>query len=1535
MKSKHILLNVVLFIFCFFGFSVKVSAQVENVTNLTAVTEKYIAVLSWTPSPATDYYWILRNGVKLDIQVTGSASSQTVSNLEPSTDYTFTLISWSGGVQSTGVSVECRTKDLQTEIFQKGENIALGKPCVASTSWQPASFAVDNDSTNTRWESESSDPQWFYVDLLQPDTIKNISIIWEAAYAKAYTIDVSNDANNWTTMYSTTKGNGGIDEIYIDTIARYVRFSGTERATGYGYSFFEFQIFKKAPEAKLTSILIEPSNVSVELGNSQTFTCAGRDQYGKNFPLQPTWSVSGGGTINEQGVFTATQIGSPFFVKVTDASGIIGSTEISVKPKIEFSLLEPAANDMVTDTRKPTFQWQAFNGAVKYEVYLNITRTDYDWMAPGNLLDRYTKVGETTQSEFTLTQDLNDRWTYKWYVVATDEQGDLHYSETKVFSLYLPKLETVDDGVQIINGSRDLNKNGTIEPYENWKNPIEIRINDLMSRMTIEEKAYQMFYNAQQFNLAGWAFGPINETESQTLQAAAAGSRLGIPYVTSGDCIHGYKTTYPVQSAMAATRDLDLVYRCGEIQRMEQVAVGFRGTLAPLAEVGTKVLYPRIQEGAGEDADFAAGMTRALVTALQGGPELNPKSVMVHTKHWPGEGAGGEGLIVYDGVTINYHMKPWYANKEANAGGVMPGYAGSSFIDPGGPGAGDSPAILRYLREVIGYDGIICTDWLPWGSWVNAASAGADVMGGADPGAVGFNMNDFISQVGEERIDDAVRRILRVKFQLGIFEDPYGDPIGGQANFHTPQSHATVVEAARRSMTLLKNNNVLPVQVILNEGDELLVTGPRANDQAAYSIWTSYFHVDNGAKTFFQGVKERAEKENINVVNTATDNTKLAIVCVGESGYTHRTSWDAEKPYLHDALFEDGRQDIDISLLKEIKERGIPIVVVYIMPRPYVLGWSNDNCDAVVMAYRPGDGAGEGLASILFGDYLPEGKLPWQLPRSIEQVGGDTPETAAEQWDLPYDLGASNEEREIIRNLIAAGEPVPPIYGNPLYQYGYGMDNFGLIDNTAPNAFQLLTPTNNFNTNTPPLLSWEASTDDETNIKHYEIWLDDQLIVKTKQNTYQLAFVKGNGTHQWYVVAENWAGKRTKSTNTLSFNITDTTQPSAFSLLSPANGATVEGDLLLVWGQSVDEGTGIETYDVYINNVKVKELAPTTSSQTENLALNSTVYASSNNGAMTADLAADEKLDTRWQALTNVNEWIMFDLNDFYLVNQLILNWEVAYGKVYDIQTSLDGTTWNTVYSETNSNGGEDIIQGINAPCRYVRINCTTGGTDYAFSLWDVAISGTPAVSVNIGAWPNGTYTWTVKATDYAGNEKEANTPFSFTMTNVAENIAPTANAGDAKTLILPINSTVLDATASFDPENVSLTYLWEKTSGPSATIQNPTSAITNVFNLTEGTYTFKLTVSDGEKTGIDYVDVTVHNPTKSETNIEEKQDISVFYTTNTLYIQGTSDIQDYQLFDMYGRMIQSGNTNVITVDLSPGVYMLKIKSGIFKFVVY
>ncbi|HEV8559799.1 MAG TPA: glycoside hydrolase family 3 C-terminal domain-containing protein [Actinophytocola sp.] len=516
---------------------------------------------------------------------------------------------------------------------------------------------------------------------------------------------------------------------------------------------------------------------------------------------------------------------------------------------------------------------------------------------------------------------------------------------------------------------------------------------------------------------------------------AAAGTRLGIPFISAGDTIHGYQTTYPTQSALAAARNYPLDYQLGDMQRREQLEVGTRGVLGPLAEVGTKVLYPRIQEGNGENADVAAAQVRALVAGLQGGPELNPRSVLATVKHWPGEGAGGEALITYDAVTIKYHMIPFRAAMEAGAVNIMPGYAGSSFLDPGGPGAGDSARILAYLRQNLNYTGLITTDWLPSGSWVGAANAGSDVMGGADPGAPGFSLTTFTTNVPATRIDDATRRILRLKFQLGLFENPYGDPVNGPYRFHTPIYTALANQASRESMTLLKNDATLPLH--LNPGDNIVVAGPRATDPNACCIWTSFFHQEYGSKTILDAIRTRAAPAGINVYQDTAPSPRVAIVAVGEPSYTHATSWVKEQPYL---------PPDQLSLIHNFHNQGIPVVVLLILPRPYVITDWHTLANSIVVTYRGGEEMGPATASLLFGDYTPHGRLPWQLPRSLDQIlrpgGTDTPADMVEQWDLPYDLGATDAQRANIRTTIDTNQPLPTTSGNPLYPYSAGLQNW-------------------------------------------------------------------------------------------------------------------------------------------------------------------------------------------------------------------------------------------------------------------------------------------------------------------------------------------------------------------------------------------------------------------------------------------------------------------------------------------------------------
>ncbi|MFI6133678.1 discoidin domain-containing protein [Micromonospora sp. NPDC051141] len=987
-----------------------------------------------------------------------------------------------------------------------GPLISQGRPTTASSAEgaaTPAAAATDGDA-GTRWSSAFADPQWLQVDLGATATVDQVQLVWEAAYATAFQIQVAAAPTGpWTTVHTTTAGTGGTQTLAVTGTGRYVRMYGTARATGYGYSLWEFKVFGSIgttppPTGRPISEFRKVAASSWEGGNAPAAALDGRSttRWSSQFGSDPQWlSIDFGGvaTINrvvlvweaayatgyrletsadgatwttiyatttgrggtEQLTVTGTgrylrlygtarATGYGYSLWEVQAYGGVDDTATTApllsgptRPpatRDQFALTAPADAAMVTTTRRPALSWTAVAGATRYQVWINISRTDYDFTATGNLLDLYTKVAEPTGTTYTPTWDLPDRWTYQWYVTTVG--GTPVTSTIRRFSVYLPVLENVADGIGVVAGARDLNRSGAIEPYENWRLPVSSRVDDLLARMTPEEKAYQLFYNAQAYPRSGWHFGPAQAADLHSQLLASAGTRLGIPFVSAGDTIHGYQTTYPMQSALAAARNYPLDYRLGDMQRREQVEVGTRGVLGPLAEVGTKVIYPRIQEGNGENAQVAAAQVRALVAGLQGGPELNPRSVLATVKHWPGEGAGGEALIVYDNVTIKYHMIPFRAAMEAGAVNIMPGYAGSSLLDPGGPGAGDSAKILAYLRQNLGYQGLITTDWLPSGSWIGAAKAGSDVLGGADPGAAGFSIADFVANVPASRIDDAVRRVLRLKFQLGIFEAPYGDPVNGPYRFHQPAYTALADQAAREAMTLLKNDaGTLPVR--LAAGDDIVVAGPRAADGGSCCVWTSFFHAEYGSRTILDAVRDRAAAAGVTVHQDDSPNPKLAVVAVGEASYTHATNWPKEQPYL---------PPDQLAVIQKFRARGIPVVVALVLPRPYVITEWRDLASAIVVTYRGGEEMGPALAGLLFGDYQPRGRLPWQLPRNLSDVlrpgGTDTPADAVESWDLPYDLGATATERAQIRAAIDAGQPPATTYGNPLYPYGAGLTGF-------------------------------------------------------------------------------------------------------------------------------------------------------------------------------------------------------------------------------------------------------------------------------------------------------------------------------------------------------------------------------------------------------------------------------------------------------------------------------------------------------------
>jgi hypothetical protein len=202
-------------------------------------------------------------------------------------------------------------------------------------------------------------------------------------------------------------------------------------------------------------------------------------------------------------------------------------------------------------------------------------------------------------------------------------------------------------------------------------------------------------------------------------------------------------------------------------------------------------------------------------------------------------------------------------------------------------------------------------------------------------------------------------------------------------------------------------------------------------------MWTSYFHQEHGSRNILDAIRARATTAGVNVYQDAGPSPKLAIVAVGEASYTHGTNWVKEQPYL---------PADQLSIIQNFRNQGIPVVVALVMPRPYVITEWHDLVAAIVVTYRGGEQMGPALASLLFGDYTPSGKLPWQLPRNLSDVlrpgGSDTLADAIEFWDLPYDLGATAAQRNDIRARINAGQIVPTTYGNPLYAYGAGRTGF-------------------------------------------------------------------------------------------------------------------------------------------------------------------------------------------------------------------------------------------------------------------------------------------------------------------------------------------------------------------------------------------------------------------------------------------------------------------------------------------------------------
>ena len=393
----------------------------------------------------------------------------------------------------------------------------------------------------------------------------------------------------------------------------------------------------------------------------------------------------------------------------------------------------------------------------------------------------------------------------------------------------------------------------------------------------------------------------------------------------------------------------------------------------------------------------------AAIEGLQDGNALTENSVIATVKHFPGSGAQTDGLdgtpLTLQADSIDLHLAGFKAAIDAGVAAVMPyGYSTVPYL--GGDAMenyADQSAVVMtdLLRGQLGFTGLIQTDWGL--NFSGAANAGADILGGAGVRST----RTVVDEVAEERLTDACRRILIAKFELGIFENPYVDENAAASVLGSAEHKAIAKEAAARSFTMVKYENVQAL------GEKVIVAGELAdNARALNSGWTAKEPIDIGGTSILKAFQNRLGEENVTYYADAASvpadlDGQTVILVIGEKSGTHEPSWGTAT-----LEFPEDQQ----ALLNALDAAGANVVSVVLMNRAYVLTPVVEKSDSVLLAYRPGVTVGaDAVAEALYGESAITGKLPFQIPATMEQV-------LAQREDLPKDIV------------------------DPLFDYGFGID---------------------------------------------------------------------------------------------------------------------------------------------------------------------------------------------------------------------------------------------------------------------------------------------------------------------------------------------------------------------------------------------------------------------------------------------------------------------------------------------------------------
>ncbi len=549
---------------------------------------------------------------------------------------------------------------------------------------------------------------------------------------------------------------------------------------------------------------------------------------------------------------------------------------------------------------------------------------------------------------------------------------------------------------------------------------VEARINALLARMTLAEKLGQLQQLDGEANgnfrpehvemvkkgLLGSTLNVRGAQRTNQLQRiAVTESRLKIPLIFGFDVIHGYRTIFPIPLGEAASWDPAAVERAASIAAAEARAAGVHWTFAPMVDIARDPRWGRIAEGSGEDPYLGSLMARARVRGFQGSDFSAKDKVVACAKHWVAYGAAEAGrdyntTDVSERSLREVYFPPFKAAVDAGVGTFM-----SAFNDLNGVPSSANPFTLTdVLRGEWKFDGFVVSDYtsveelIKHGVAADGAEAAREALSaGVDMEMVSRLYNKHASELIKERklsqqtIDEAVRRILRIKFRLGLFDRPYVDEALERTAIFNSASVAAAREIAARSMVLLKNDHdVLPLDKNVRS---IALIGPLADSrQDMLGSWTGDGKAED-AVTLLQGLKSKVPQTRINYAKgcdigcdkpdgfeealRAARESDVTVIAVGESA---EMSGEAAS---RSSLDLPGRQ---LELVKAVQATGKPTIVVLMNGRPLTINWLAENTPAILETWFAGTQAGNAIADVLFGDVNPGGKLPATFPRSVGQI---------------------------------------------------------------------------------------------------------------------------------------------------------------------------------------------------------------------------------------------------------------------------------------------------------------------------------------------------------------------------------------------------------------------------------------------------------------------------------------------------------------------------------------------------------------------